>query len=125
MKPPTPMPMMRSASSTLTTAMIPSSRLVVSSSPDMVSCASEGRRLVGSRVTRRGVLADGVVQQPPAFVGDARRFLDGGAEAHELAREIFERRLQLPPHASTLLGEKQIACHSTDDCTHQGGRHHS
>ena len=100
MKPATPMPMTTSASSTLTAAMIPSSRFVVPSSPDMV-CASERRRLVRCRIARVRPtrFANRVVQQLPALVRDAGRFLNGGAEAHELPCEVFERRLELPPNA--------------------------
>src|SRR4051812_25751181 len=114
------MPMMTSASSTLTAAMMPSNRLVVPSSLPMTPL--ERRRLMRSGETRRlmAAFADRIVQQLPAFVGDAGRLLHGRSEAHELAREILERRLDLPAHPATLVGEEQIAGdaadHRADDC---------
>src|SRR5260221_6283248 len=98
--------MMSSASSTLTAAMMPSSRFVVPSSPAMTP--SEGRGLARRRVARRRRgFAEGVVQQLPAFVGHAGGFLKGAPGSHELPREIIQRRLELAPHPAAVLGGKK------------------
>src|SRR5205809_7234843 len=124
MKPPIATPMITSPSSTLTAAMIPSSRLVVANSPAMRT--SEWRRLMRARVAWRLLaFAERVVQKLPPFVGDARRFLNGRAETHELAREIVECRLDLPPHTATVFGEKQIAGHTPDYCAYNCRRNGS
>src|SRR5215471_17695093 len=112
-----PPPMMTSASRTLTAAMIPSSRFVVASSVPMAT--SERRRLMRPVVARhrRRAFAERIVQELPAFVGHAGRLLNGGAEAHELAREIIERRLDLPTYVSAVIGEEQIAGDAADHGT--------
>src|SRR5690349_20540158 len=121
MKPPIPMPVMSSASSTLTAAMMPSSRFVVPSSPAMAP--SERRQLARRRVARRlRRVAERVVQQLPAFVGHARGLLNGGPEAHELAREIIQRRLDLAPQGAAVLGEKQASGGAANDRSNQCGR---
>src|SRR5262245_3642413 len=103
MKPAMPAPMSASASSTLTAAMIPSSRFVVPSSPAMGS--SEWRRLARASVPRRWrSLAEGVVEQLPALAGNAGCLLHGGSEADELAREVVQRRLELPTQRATVVG---------------------
>src|ERR1700682_426237 len=90
-----PRPMITNASSTLAAAMIPSSRLVVPNSPDICLTSERGR--LAARIPRLWLpaFAERVVQQVPAFVGDSRRLLDRVLEAHELPREVFERRLGL------------------------------
>src|SRR6185295_20367130 len=109
MNPATPMPMMTSASSTLTAAMMPSMRLVVPNS--LPICTSERRALMRVAVARRllSAFAERVVQQLPPLVGDPRGFLDGRPEAHELAREIVESRLDLATNAAAVIGEEQVA----------------
>src|SRR5256885_1808076 len=98
MKPPMAAPMITSPSRTLIAAIIPSSRFVVASPPAMCG-TSEWRRLMRAGVARRlPAFAERVVQERPALVGDGRRLLDRRPEAHELAREVVERRLDLPPY---------------------------
>src|SRR4051794_21937847 len=63
-------------------------------------------------------LAERVVQQLPSFTGDAGRLLDSRAEAHELAREVVERRLDLPPYAASVIGEEQVPGDAADDGAH-------
>src|SRR5450759_2846749 len=124
MKPATPMPMITSASSTLTAAMIPRSTLVVPNSPD-IYVTSEWGRLAARRPRRRlPALAERVVQQLPAFVGKSRRLLGRAPEAHELAREVFERRLDLSTHAPPTLREEQVPSDTTDDGAHDRGRYY-
>src|SRR6266511_4781394 len=116
MKPPMPIPMIASASITLTAAMMPSSRLVVPSSPAM-TVTSEGSCLsAGISVWTRARLAERVVQQPPPFVGNTGGSLERAAEAVELSSEIVERRFELAPERTAALGEKQVAGHSADTC---------
>src|SRR4051812_31231111 len=106
MKPATALPMTTNASRTLTAAMMPSSRFVVPSSLPMA--ASKRRRLMRPGVARRltAALAERLVQQLPSFVRDACRLLHCRAEAHELTREVVERRLDLPPQAAAVIGEE-------------------
>src|ERR1700730_10193950 len=121
MKPATPRPIITSASSTLTAARIPSSRLVVPSSPDI--CATSERGGLAARIPRGRIpaFAQRVVQQLPAFVGDSRRGLDRVPEADDLAREVFEGRLDLPPHTPPTLCEEQVTSDPTDDGAHDRG----
>src|SRR5262245_5235620 len=121
MNPATPAPMITSASSTLTAAMMPSSRLVVPSSPAMDT--SEWRRLPRTGVARRRDVAERVVQELPALGGDAGCLLHGRTEAHELACEVVERRLDLPPHATAVLREEQISRDASNYRTDNRGRH--
>src|SRR5690242_20556040 len=120
MKPAMPAPMNTRASRTLTAAMIPSRRFVVPSSLPM--SPSERRRLMRARVPRRlmAAFAERIVQELPALVGHTGGFLHRRAEAHELAREVVERGLDLPPQAAAVLCEKQIpgdaADHGAHDC---------
>src|ERR1700687_2390441 len=123
MKDATHTPNITSASSTLTAARIPSSRLVVPSSPDM--CVTSERGRLAARIPRRRIpaFAQRVLQQLPAFVGGSCRLLDRVPEADELAREVFERRLDLPPHAPPTLCEEQVPSDPTDDGAHDRGCH--
>src|ERR1700676_1656812 len=103
MKPATPMLIITSASSTLAAAMIPRSRLVVPNSPDI--CVTLEWSRLAARIPRRRLpaFAERSVQQLPAFAGDSRRLLDCVPEPHELAREVFERRLDLSTRAPPTL----------------------
>src|ERR1700680_3447919 len=122
MKPATPMPIITSASSTLTAATIPRSRLLVPNSPDMMM-TSERRHLV-ARLSRRRLspFAERVVQQRPAFVGDSRCLLNRVTEADDLPREAFECRLDLSTDAPPTLSKEQVPGDTTDDGPHHRGR---
>src|SRR5215470_4402207 len=114
--------MSTSASSTLTAAMMPSSRFVVPSSPAMSS--SEWRRLPRTGVAwRQRSFAEGVVEQLPTLAGDTGGLLDGRSEAHELAREVIERRLELPTQGATVVGEEQVTGDASDHRTDDRGGH--
>src|SRR5580765_497404 len=119
MKAAMPAPMMTSASRTLTAAMIPSSRLVVPSSP--VMCASERRRLAARKLRGWTRFAKRVVQQLPSLARDPGGLLDRRAEAHELTREVLQRRLDLSPDATPMVGEEQVAGDPPDYRTYQCG----
>src|SRR5262245_11835788 len=116
--------MIANASKTLTTAMIPSSKLVVPSSPDM-SLSSEWRRLACARIARLrlAAVAHCFVQELPPLVGDAGRLVDGRSEAVELAREVVERRLELSTQPPSALSEKQIPGHASNDGADNRHRH--
>src|SRR4051812_5135703 len=64
-----------------------------------------------------------VVQQLPAFVRNAGCLLNGSAEAHELPREVLQRRLELPSHGATMIREKQIPGDAAYNRAHHRGRH--
>src|SRR5262249_5454995 len=89
------------------------------------SRTSEWRCLVRPGVPRRrlAALAERVVQEFPALVGDSRRLLHGGAETHELAGEVVECGLEFAPQIPALLGEEEIAGDAADDCAHNRGCH--
>src|SRR5919201_1600820 len=69
---------------------------------------------LGSGLTER------IVQQLPAFTGDVGGALYGAAKAVELARDIVQRRLELPAELPALLREKQVASGAADHCAHNG-----
>src|SRR5262245_59993927 len=107
--------MIANASKTLTTAMIPSSKLVVPSTPDM-SLSSEWGLLACARIARLRLLAavaHRFVQELPPLVRDAGRLVDRRSEAVELAREVVERRLELPTEPPSAIGEEQIPGHAS------------
>src|SRR5262245_33054009 len=119
------MAIIANASKTLTTAMIPSSKLVVPSSPDM-SLSSEWRRLACARIARvrrLAAVAHRLVQELPPLVGDAGRLVDGRSEAVELAREVVERRLELSTQPPSAIGEKQIPGHASNHGADNRHRH--
>src|SRR5436190_22952481 len=74
------------------------------------------RRLIAVRLA----LAQGFVEQTPALTGHAGRPRNRPAELVELAREILERRLELPPQRPAALGEEQISGQRADDAAHDG-----
>src|SRR5213596_217500 len=128
MKPPTPTPTSSSASRTLTAAMIPSSRFVVPSSLPIVSAPSERRVLVRRRVPPWRLFGDRVghlVEHAPAVVGDAGGLANGRPEAGELAREVVDRRLELPPKDPSVRGEEEVADQSAERRAGAGRRHRS
>src|SRR5262245_54272042 len=118
-----PRPMSASASRTLTAAMMPSSRFVVASSPAMST--SEWRCLVRRRVARRlrTAFAERLVQELPAFVGHASRLLHRGPEAHELACELVERRLDFAPDRAAPVRKEEVARKTPDDRADNRGCH--
>src|SRR5436190_3181767 len=119
------MPIIANASRTLTAAMIPSSRLVVPSSPDM-SLSSEWGRLACARIARvrrLAAVAHRLVQELPPLGRDAGRLVDGRSEAVELAREVVERRLELFAQPPSVIGKKQIPGHASNHRADNRRRH--
>src|SRR5207244_5654792 len=74
-------------------------------------------RVMRGRVAwqRRSGFAQRFVQKLPAFAAHAAGFVDRAAQVVELARDLFNRRLDLPPPCPSELREKQIARHRPDD----------
>src|SRR5258708_27528612 len=121
---PMPTPTATSASRTLTAAMMPSRRLVVPRSP--VIDASKRRRLMRRRIAAGRFFANRAahfIQQLPAFVRHAGRLVNGRSEALELAREVFDRRLELPPQRSSASGEEEVAHDSANPAAGTGPPH--
>src|SRR6266567_2175112 len=122
-----PTPMTSSASRTLTAAMMPSRRLVVPRSP-VIGYASKRRGLMRRRIAAWLFLANRtahVIQQLPAFVRHAGRFVNGRSEALELAGEVFDRRLDLPSERSSAGGEEEVADGCANHRTRTRRRHRS
>src|SRR5712692_7700705 len=114
--------MATSASSTPAAAITPSIRLVVARLGSMGS--SERRRLMRRRITQRGRLpfAERRVQKLPPFAGDVGGLVDRAAKMAELAGEVVERRIELPPQRSTALREEQVPGQGARDGAHDGCR---
>src|SRR4029453_1535014 len=119
--------MIPNASKTLTTAMMPSSRLVVPSSADM-SLSSEWRRLACAwiaRLRRLTAVAHRLVQELPPFVRDAGGLVDGRSKVVELAGEVVERRLELSAQPPPAIRKKQIPGQAPNHRADNRRRHRS
>src|SRR3954454_5252508 len=113
------MPTTRSASSTLTAAMMPRITFVVPRLPS-IRGPSERRGLVRARVAgRAAVLAQRLVQHLPPFVGNAHRAGQGAAELRELPRHVLDGRLELPPPAAPLLRGEHVSRHCPCHAAHE------
>src|SRR5437870_6160174 len=105
--------MSANASSRLTAAMMPSSRLVVPSSAGM--SASEWRRLAAwISVGRLSRLADHIAQEAPTLAGHIRGPLDRSTKAVELADKILERGFELAAEGFAAIREEEEAGDSTE-----------
>src|SRR6478609_9382320 len=112
MKPPMPMPMSRSASSTLTPAMMPRKTFVV----------SRFIPILLSRPASLGSAASHVAQRPPSFIRDIACLLDSATHSGQFAHHIVELRLDLVADAPAVFGQIQPAPHTAEHGPH-AGRH--
>src|SRR4029450_8898317 len=105
----TPSPISRIASRTLTAAMMPSSRFVVSRFPAFISGAPSVRRRFE------------FVPDAHAVVGHFPELLDRFLEPPEFTTQIVDRRLEAFTHVLTCIGIEEVgggrANNSTDDCS--------
>src|SRR5689334_11876395 len=102
MKSAAPVPRRRSASSTLTAAMMPSNRFLVAGVVSRCWRLDRGC-LMRSLVARlRRVFAEDFVQKVQALAGHAGNLAGRDAKTAELAGEVVERRLQPPPQTAAL-----------------------
>src|SRR5262245_21989546 len=108
-------PTIASASNTLTAAMIPSRRLVVSRLLSMSASERNGLMRVHRSCRSRSVFADCLVQHPPALAGHVRGPDDRRTEVVEFLLELVEHRQQAVPEIAAALGEEQIA-HERAQC---------
>lgn len=72
-----------------------------------------------------GIVAEGLVEDLPAFNGHVSGFLDGGPEAVELAREVFQRGFNLPPQCPSAFREEEVTGNPTYDRSYHRRCHRS
>src|SRR5262249_54430610 len=112
---PIPMPATTSASRMLTTAMIPRKTFVVPRFPSIGP--SEGARLMGRRIVGppRGGFSHRFSEELPSLAGNAGGPIQRAPEMVELARKLFNSRLELATQCSAAVREEQVTGNPSDD----------
>src|SRR5438874_5039232 len=119
-----PAPMSRSASRTLTAAMMPSSRFVVSRFPAVMSASSSVRR---TRVAAEwGLRARGVelVHRADAVVGHFAELLDRRLETREFPAQVLDRRFQVVQHLFAAVGKEEVGGSGSNESPDHRASHH-
>src|SRR3989442_11956935 len=102
-----PTPISRSASRTLTAAIMPSRRFVVSRFPAFIPSLSSVRR-AGALIRRLGARRVELVHRADAVVGHGADLFDRGLEPCEFAPQIVDGGLEAAAHLMPTLGKEEV-----------------